>query len=935
MFNVARYQPSDEDFQNTQDKGLGLDSVLERAKQRQKRKRQEESFQSRANEIANIKQNAKNKAKATAPVRPVRSESLEERNTRKASMKASRRDKEGRVDTDKDSSLMHTHTSSGKSSTGAVTDVASNSSSKKGLVELSEVDLDSTAKEILAVQIGSRSNGNSMEKKRKKDVKRARKDSIESDTSTTTNANSETSGAMTSDNKNIFSKSSSSFLVHSLQKNQETENMSKNMELEDDDENDEVEDENIAASKILNSNIKTDPAAFVKQLTRASKEAVTRVVRIDDEDDEAMDTQEPIAPAPPPMSIVESLKQWEVSQILIDNLQSMGITDFFPVQRSVIPSVIRSHSIPYVQPRDMCVSAPTGSGKTIAYTIPILQTLMSREVVRLRALILVPSRDLAVQVFTVMKKLSKNTGLKIVMVTGQQSFEEEQSLLVGNLQQQNSSNNPRSTVTGFSFSTNLTNQKHWKGNSNGRFRDRSNSRGNMRGEGGSENEQAEEEEDGYSVVDILVCTPGRLLDHIEYTTGFTLQHVRFLVLDEADRLLSNAYHGWIKSVVQGVQTVRTVRTVSHMQYFQNGKLNNDINDTNNENRQDLSISGFLNQSTAVPLQRMLFSATLTDNPRKLAMLNIRNPEIIRARAADAGALGGEGESEDKDKENEHVLAESGDSEIITGFILPSTLSESMATCDAARRPVLLTTVVVEALKRVNYLPAAVSKEGETLPSESEVPSRHAGHVICKDLGDMILIFASSVDTVHRLSHLLKLINRQDLKVDNDIDAMIASMNTKDINKKYLFGGGVVEINRTVKADEREKIMELARCGKVAVLVASDNLARGIDLPNIKLVINYDSPKFARSYVHRCGRTARANRFGHCLTLLKEGQVGAFKKMRSQIATGSGASSGSVATGDYQLNKCKPGKLTESRVSALVSAALKLLPASLKAEDIDE
>ena len=53
-----------------------------------------------------------------------------------------------------------------------------------------------------------------------------------------------------------------------------------------------------------------------------------------------------------------------------------------------------------------------------------------------------------------------------------------------------------------------------------------------------------------SCVDILVCTPGRLVDHISSTPNFTLHHVRFLVIDEADRLLSQSYHGWLGKVLK-------------------------------------------------------------------------------------------------------------------------------------------------------------------------------------------------------------------------------------------------------------------------------------------------------------------------------------------------------------------------------------------------
>lgn len=54
----------------------------------------------------------------------------------------------------------------------------------------------------------------------------------------------------------------------------------------------------------------------------------------------------------------------------------------------------------------------------------------------------------------------------------------------------------------------------------------------------------------YHKVDIVVATPGRLLDHLAQTPGFTLQHLRYLVIDEADRLLNQSYQGWVGKVVK-------------------------------------------------------------------------------------------------------------------------------------------------------------------------------------------------------------------------------------------------------------------------------------------------------------------------------------------------------------------------------------------------
>ncbi|MEO2098981.1 MAG: helicase-related protein, partial [Brachybacterium sp.] len=71
----------------------------------------------------------------------------------------------------------------------------------------------------------------------------------------------------------------------------------------------------------------------------------------------------------------------------------------------------------------------------------------------------------------------------------------------------------------------------------------------------------------------------------------------------------------------------------------------------------------------------------------------------------------------------------------------------------------------------------------------------------------------------------------------------------------------------VPQKEREKIVERLRDGSLQVLVATDVAARGLDVERIGLVVNFDVPKEAESYVHRIGRTGRAGRTGEALTFI--------------------------------------------------------------------
>jgi superfamily II DNA/RNA helicase len=82
--------------------------------------------------------------------------------------------------------------------------------------------------------------------------------------------------------------------------------------------------------------------------------------------------------------------------------------------------------------------------------------------------------------------------------------------------------------------------------------------------------------------------------------------------------------------------------------------------------------------------------------------------------------------------------------------------------------------------------------------------------------------------------------------------------------------------------EREEIMIKFRSGKVQMIVATDVLSRGIDIDNIELVVNYDVPKDPEDYVHRVGRTARANKTGTAITFINSKDVFGFSRIEKLI-----------------------------------------------------
>ena len=201
---------------------------------------------------------------------------------------------------------------------------------------------------------------------------------------------------------------------------------------------------------------------------------------------------EVISTPPPSITVAEAVQSWHLEAGLADVLIADGVTTFFPIQRVIIPLLLdmpNTSGVDCFFRRDICASAPTGSGKTLAYALPIVQNLMRRIVTRVRALVILPSRELAVQVFSVFCRIAHETDLGIALLSGNNSFESEQETLVGKKEAHTLSSSRNRVLQTYTHIH------------------------------------------GRSKADIVVCTPGRLLEHLEQTKGFTLQHLRYGKID--------------------------------------------------------------------------------------------------------------------------------------------------------------------------------------------------------------------------------------------------------------------------------------------------------------------------------------------------------------------------------------------------------------------
>jgi ATP-dependent RNA helicase DDX10/DBP4 len=188
------------------------------------------------------------------------------------------------------------------------------------------------------------------------------------------------------------------------------------------------------------------------------------------------------------------------------------------IQARAIPLALKGH--------DILGAAKTGSGKTLAFIIPVLEKLYRErwtEYDGLAALIISPTRELAVQIFEVLRKVGRNHLFSAGLVIGGKSLQEEAARL------------PR--------------------------------------------------------MNILVCTPGRMLQHLDQTAGFNVDNLQILVLDEADRIMDMGFQHAVDALVEHLPKSR---------------------------------------------QTLLFSATQTKKVSDLARLSLRNPEYVGVHeAADA------------------------------------------------------------------------------------------------------------------------------------------------------------------------------------------------------------------------------------------------------------------------------------------------------------
>ena len=192
-------------------------------------------------------------------------------------------------------------------------------------------------------------------------------------------------------------------------------------------------------------------------------------------------------------------------------------------------------------------------------------------------------------------------------------------------------------------------------------------------------------------------------------------------------------------------------------------------------------------------------------------------------------------------------------------------------------------------KIMSHLP----KERQTLLFSATMPREIRGLAksILHKPEEVNLAVSKPAENVMQVAYLVydnqKIALEKSLLQGKDLPSVLVFSATKSSVK--VIEGELKRLRLNVKAihsdleqDERKIVLRQFKNREIQILVATDIVSRGIDIDNISLVINYNVPHDAEDYVHRVGRTARAEKTGVAITFINDKETRDFKKIEELI-----------------------------------------------------
>jgi ATP-dependent RNA helicase DDX31/DBP7 len=489
-----------------------------------------------------------------------------------------------------------------------------------------------------------------------------------------------------------------------------------------------------------------------------------------------------IVPSNAPLSDSSTFRDLGLDPLLVNHIKvKLSITKPTSIQRASLPVLLSSPDTRTAK-HDVLIQSHTGSGKTLSYLLPVIQDLLplsslsyiDRSIGTL-AIIVAPTRELAKQISDVLEQL-----LQMRLRSTEEIPDGEDD-------------EPRRTrwlVSG--LLTGGATRTHEKA----RLR---------------------------KGIPILVSTPGRLLDHLQNTTSFNVGRCRWLILDEADRLMELGFEETITDILKGLEGRRSlaIRAVETGQGLDN-------------------IGGWEWRQR----RTVLCSATIREDVQKLAGFALKDPIMIKGGDNRLQVTPGE---------------ESGAKQPET-FTPPSQLSQKYVLT-----PLKLRLVTLIALLRFLL---------------RSVPDNRQG------IGAQIIVFFSCTDSVDFHWRLFgqaimstgdtKVANSDEAEDEDDSGDVEMTCTLLPSTKVYRLHGSLPLATRLASlqgfAGVRKNIDKgkgNKKEAKNSILFSTSVASRGLDLPFVRAVVQYDLPTEGGTteYVHRVGRTARAGKGGEAWSIV--------------------------------------------------------------------
>ena len=363
-------------------------------------------------------------------------------------------------------------------------------------------------------------------------------------------------------------------------------------------------------------------------------------------------------------------------------------------------------------------------------------------------------------------------------------------------------------------------------------------------------------------INVLVATPGRLADHLENTEALDVGAVRWVVLDEGDRLVELGFEEEIRKIVEFLDRKGKKRK---------RRVDEERGDKEEKEPSRREIVGLPENRSTV-----LCSATMKVGVQKLGDISLKDAVLIKVDPV--GSDADPTTNDERTGEDEHA-EDSASKE--KPFLAPAQLKQSYIISPAKQRLVTLTALLKRTFERKGSVMKAIvflscadsvdfhfelfareqkveaEEQGAPLKSKSAEKSGKSDKLAMRGSKEEDNPNPQSPEAPPQRSkakqELPTLAHTPTLSSPHNLSLQI-----------YKLHGSLPQALRT------STLASFSRTTEPSILFCTDVASRGLDLPNIDLVIEYDPPFSSDDHLHRVGRTARAGREGRAICFLMPG-----------------------------------------------------------------